>query len=661
MKRLPLVVAALLYCAEVSSANVPELEKGSEQEQLASCRDKAEHGSPEAMFAWAYYNEHGIGMPVDKKKAIDWYWKICRRRVLLPREIEEESIKAIGRLRGFDTPFDPATADGDTIQRFIARTPELEEAKAWARVFRNKTVGRTLTFTNQAVFYVQRLKDGGIILALDPKDDDNPPRYKWTGNSCASIRVLADDAFAQKARYLDRWDVVDRLECLVVTNCHWYDGFVVKGLSMEPKDPTLDQPLPDFGAESITGDELLDYLKSQKRAIRKWQFIEMQSPLVGRRLTFRNLRLSGSESGSPKMDSRYWIGAVPKWERVGEGDLPGSAEFKLSFGDETMRRFARQLVRCSSFALLDEVSGTFVKVENPDDGWAFQLTDVSLVPKGAVRGLDTLGDGEISGDDLIRLVGANFTPIARLSLAFNLAGRDVSFVSGVVESCQPCWTNDTFSLVCRMTPWISDIERARPLRVAFQIPPERSSKLRRTPIPGDLVVNLKGCISEGEDDLPCPRNSEIQVLHLDNADFGITWRSDIAKTSGLDNRPGPRIVRRLSMCWPEVKQDQFIRLARQMDGQTVEFTRGRFQHSYDDGQSSHVCTVDLEDPLYGRCVAIELLVPEGDLAMRLQELKPDTILRNIRGVLTAEVLDSRRSHETMRVRLKDAAFDIDEK
>ena len=659
MKELLVIVVVFLSFAGKSHPLVPDLPKGNEAEMLEVFRHAAEHGSPKAIFAMAYYNEHGIGMPVNREEALKWYWKICGLHGANPDGVQDEAAKAIDRLVGLSIPFDPQTADGNTLLDFVSSQTNRAAAQAVTRILRQKTVGRTLTFTNLTTFYVQRLKDGGVNLTLDPLLADGRRNYREQ-NSCSSIRVLFDSASAQSARCLDRDDIVARLEGLVVTNCPWYWGFVIQGVSVEPKDPSMGQPLPDFDAATITGDELLDYLKNQHRLIRKWQFSEIQSRLVGRRLTFRNLRLAGSSGDYRKRDRDFWLGAVPKWERVGEGDLVGSAKFKLSFRDEAARRFARQLMNVASFALLEEVSGTFVKVEDPDDGWAFQLADVDLVPQGAVRDVGETGDGAISGDDLIRRIGANFTPVTRLTLSSRFAGRAVSFVSGVVESCQPCWTNDTFSLVCRMTPWMPDNGRGQPLRVGFKIPSERGRELRRTPIPGDLVIGLKGRIPEVKDAETHGIQRERPILELEQPEFNITWKSDVAKMTGLDSRPGDRIVRRLSLCWPEVRQDQFIRLARQVNGQTVEFARGRIQHTYRHAERPYVITVNLEDPFYGRCVDLEILLSQDDLATRAQGLKPNTILRHIRGTLTVEfVKPNEWSPETMCVRLKDAAFEID--
>ena len=664
MKKWFAVVVSLFSLAGMATPVVPDLPKGREEEFLASCRKAAERGSYESMYFLAYYNEHGIGMPVNTAESIEWYRKLCANPCIsnVISDFQYEAAKSLDRLVGVPIPFDPQTADGDTMLSFLASQTNDVDAVAAMRLLRQRTVGRTLTFTNLVAFYVQRINDGRIELTLDSLYGADGSKERRNMNSLSSIRVLFDSESAQMARCLDREDDVARLEGLVVTNCPWYWGFVVKGLAVEPKDPLVGQPLPDFDAATITGDELLDYLKSQNRQIRKWQYSDIQSRLVGRRLTFSNLRLSGSSGDSRRAEDDFWVVAVPKWERVGEGDLVGSANFKLSFRDEPTRRFARQLVGAASFAQLDEVTGTFVEVEDPDDGWAFQLADVDLVPHGAVRDIGELDDGTISGDDLVRRVGANFTPVAWLSLSTGFAGRKVSFVSGVVESCRPCWTNDTFSIVCRMTPWMPDGWRGRPLRVAFEVPPERGREFRRTPIPGDLVVKLRGRIAELEDFDARRFRGEGPVLELDQPDFDITWKSDAVKLTGLDVRPGDRIVRRLSLCWPEVRQDQFIRLARQLNGRTVEFARGRFQRAYWHRDRPLAVTVSLEDPFYGQCIDLDVLLPGGDLATRAQGLKSGTILRHIQGVLTAEVAKRDQwSPETMCVRLKDATFEIDEK
>lgn len=661
MKTICLTFTLLASLASTAAPLVPPLPKENAEQMLSFYRDAAAHGSPKAMFTLAYYNENGIGMPVNREEALKWYRKVYEVPGQNPDGVQDEAVKAIDRLGGIDFPFDPQTVDGNTILDFITAQTNRANSVLVSHLLRNKTVGRTLTFTNMVAFFVQRLKTGDINLTLDPKQSGHG---RPSHSTSSSIRVEFNGEAANNASYLDRDDVVARLDGIVVTNCPWYWGFVVKGVSVTPLDPSLSRPLPPFDAAKITGDELIDYLHDQRRTIRKWQFIEIQNRLAGRRLTFHKMRLSGSSGMFNRKDDKFWLGAVASWEAVGEGDKTGFAEFRLSFPDKDSQEFAAHLVMQSSFAFLDEVTGTFAKGVDPDDGWAFQLEDVTLLPSGMVKHLDGLGDGVVSGDELVHRIGTNFTPMEQLSISLLLKGREISFSSAVVESCRPCWTNDTLSLICRLSPLVrNDRGRQNPFRISFEVPAEKASTLRRTPIPGDLVIKIKGRpVSLGTPD-PRRRNySEHPVLQLDNPDFDITWRSDVAKTTGLDSRPGDRIVRRLCLCWKDVRDDQFIRLARKVSGQKVEFGSARVLASTRQSDGTQRVTVTLLDPLYGECVNLPLVVTDAACANKAEGLEQGTILRHIRGTLVVKLAKS-VDWEPLAYwpRLKDATFEVVEK
>ena len=164
MKTMLVVSVFILSFVGIASPLVPDLPKGGEAEMLSVYRHAAEHGSPKAIFAMAYYNEHGVGMPVNREEALKWYWKLCGLQGANPDGIQDEAAKAIDRLVGLSIPFDPQTVDGNTILSFISSQTNRAAAQAATRVLRQRTVGRTLTFTNLTAFYVQRLKDGGINL-----------------------------------------------------------------------------------------------------------------------------------------------------------------------------------------------------------------------------------------------------------------------------------------------------------------------------------------------------------------------------------------------------------------------------------------------------------------------------------------------------------------
>ena len=168
MKRGVTAIAVFISLFVMATPFVPDLPKGGESDLLGVYRDAAEHGSPKAMFTLAYYTEHGIGMPVNREEALKWYRKLCGLQCTNPDGIQDEAVKAIDRLVGLSIPFDPQSADGNTLLAFVSSQTNRAAAQAVTRILRQKTVGRTLTFTNLTTFYVQRLKDGGVNLTLDP-------------------------------------------------------------------------------------------------------------------------------------------------------------------------------------------------------------------------------------------------------------------------------------------------------------------------------------------------------------------------------------------------------------------------------------------------------------------------------------------------------------
>lgn len=668
MKKSALLLVLLATSFGLAAPLIPELPAEGAKEQLEFYVDAARHGSPRAMLALAHYNEHGIGMATNRSEALQWYRKILASPGGLSPEVLAAAEGGFARLGGATLPFDASSTTGNYFLDLLAAQTNRESAYLAARTLRHRLVGRTLVFTNLVNTYSQFGRNGRVELMLDIPDECRPPAtgnphvYNPHRSTFMTVRAFFDGEDARIARLVDRFDRIVRIEGLVVTNWPWHDGFVLKGVSLVPEDAALADPLPPFDAATITGDGLLDYFR-QQRLIRKWQYAEIQSKLAGRRLTFHKLRLDGSfSSRGDKFDSTFSISAVPNWERVGEGDIAGSATFRLSFSNDSARRFARSLVQAGGFAQLSEVAGTFARVEDPNQGWALQLEDVVLVPKGADLDIADDARGPLPGDEIVRKVGLSFTPVVKLGLCSRFAGREVSFTSGVVDSCQTDWVSNTVHVVCRMVAQSSDGGCPNPLRVSFTIPAEKAKALRRTPIPGDLVVGLKGRIPS----LPAAderrhrwSTSDSSALELEQPDFAITWMSDVAKLTNLETKTGDRIVRRLALCWKEVRSDQFLRLARQVNGMAVDFRGGRIHNASSRNDGTVLVTVGLEDPLYGECAELALVVPPGALAEQAAIAKYGVRVRKIHGVLRAELAKPNDwSAERMCVRLNDASFEI---
>ena len=118
IKRVVAVFAAFLSLVAKSSPLVPDLPKGSEAEILEVYRQAAEHGSPKAIFAMAYYSEHGIGMPANREEALKWYWKLCGLHGANPDGVQDEAAKAIDRLVGLSACRFPLIPRPSTETRF---------------------------------------------------------------------------------------------------------------------------------------------------------------------------------------------------------------------------------------------------------------------------------------------------------------------------------------------------------------------------------------------------------------------------------------------------------------------------------------------------------------------------------------------------------------
>ena len=665
------IAFALVMLAELSGAAalIPELPADGAKEQLDFYLDAANHGSPRAMLALAHYNEHGIGMPTNRAEALHWYRQVLSSRSGSIKAVIEAAESGLVRLGGDTIRFDETSTSGNYFLDLIAAQTNRESAVFTCNALRHKLLGKTLVFTNLVTSCVQHRKDGIVKLMLDlPREPfvrrDDPHAYRPRDYSFMTTCVFFDPADARVARCLDRNDKIVRVEGLVVTNWTWQNGIALKGVSVESADSALETPLPAFDAAAITGDGLLAFL-NQQRHIRKWQIAEIQSKLAGRRLTFHRLRLSGSNgSRGNALDSSFWLGAVPAGERVGEGDLDGRASFMLYFSNDSARQFAHRLLRTDAFSVIDELVGTFAKVENTDVIQSLQLEDVTLVPKGAMIDLADDGKGPLSGDELVRKVGTDFTAITKLGLCSRFEGREISFTSGVIERSSTDWDKGTVTVTCRMAPKTDANGRRHPLHVSFTVSPEKTKFLRRTPIRGDLVIGLKGHLAGS-----APENNgtltshysfeEAYTLELKEPEFDILWKSDVAKLTGLETKTGERIVRRLGLCWPDVRADQFLRLARQVDGQTVDFPSAVIHNSTANNDGTAAVTVGLEDPLLGECGELTLVVPKGKLAEQVSVMKYGIRLRNVRGTLVAELAKpSDWQSETMCVRLKDATFEI---
>lgn len=466
-------------------------------EALRLYRLSAEHRSQTGMLALGRFSEEGILMPVDREEAARWYRQVLDQFGANERGAADEAAARLVRLGAFSLPFDPGTASGNDLADYIAGETNRVAQMTGTRHLRRVLRGRSLTYTNLVVTHVQRLHDGGLNVTLEPpKKGQDLKRWGYAnlpsgGNSCSEMRVKVSPEDARVARCLDRGDILASFSGEVCDADPWYWGFVFKGTSFVPADPSVTHVAPELDTANVTGDELLAYLRKHRRLpIRKWQFVDLQRRLAGRRLTFHGLRLAGGCSGHNhdlKERAGFWMVSTPIWEPVGGGDETGRPTFALRFASEASRRFAELVYRVDPFARLETVTGTFRRDVNPDDGFCFQLDDVEARPDGLPAGLENLADGPVDGPALIARLGPSCGPMAIMAARHALGGREIVFPEVAVVSTRWSMTNESIRVSCRLpceTKGTAPHARRDVPRLELEIPADQAARFRRAPVQG---------------------------------------------------------------------------------------------------------------------------------------------------------------------------------
>ena len=633
-------------------------------EALRLYRLSAERRSQTGMLALGRFSEEGILMPVDREEAVRWYRQVLDLFGVNERGAADEAAARLVRLGAFALPFDPETASGNDLADYIAGETNSVAQMTGTRHLRRVLMGRSLTYTNLVVTYVHRLPDGGLDVTLEPpKKGRKLQRWGYanlpsTQNSCSEIRVKVAPEHARVARCLDRGDILASFSGEVCDADPWYWGFVLKGTSFVPADPSVTRGAPELDTANITGDELLDYLRKHRRLpIRKWQFADLQRRLAGRRLTFHGLRLSGGCSGENrhlKKRTEFWMLSSPVWEPVGEGDETGRPTFALRFASEASERFARLVYRVDPFAKLESVTGTFRRNVDPGDGFCFQLDDVEARPQGLPTGLENLGDGPIDGPALMARLGPKCTPMAVMAARHALAEREIVFHEVAVVTTRWSVTNESIRVSCQLPCETGEKSppRRRPSRdmprLELEIPADQAARFRRVPIQGDLLTNVRGRlrgIPEGPRNIYA-RDHFFHEITLHDVSCTPALRTDVVDLEGATDLSGAELVRKFALCWHDTRPEQIARVLRGRIGSTVVFPAAQVSFVSNREDGSVEITVQLQDPVLGPAGAIRLVYSEENARKGVPGLKRDATLKNIRGTVDIDRTERPRWDDT---------------
>lgn len=186
--------------------------------------------------------------------------------------------------------FDAAAITGDELVGLLTnRTARL--TKEDYRTLGAALKGRELTFHGFCVDGCGGDGDRGFRLFLSTATEN-----------CG--RLMPDDRFKVEMRFSDKNDVrsarrvygsgnsvaIKEFSGVVVDDCKSFDtSLAVDATDLESKEPI--EALPDFDAQTVTGDELAELCKTLKGGVTQNAYEDLNTLLLGRELTFSDVQV----------------------------------------------------------------------------------------------------------------------------------------------------------------------------------------------------------------------------------------------------------------------------------------------------------------------------------------------------------------------------------
>ena len=290
------------------------------------------------------------------------------------------------------------------------------------------------TFREHPGGWVERDNRFGLSLGFTSADDIRFARRIWGAKNRSGLGVIKT------------------FSGIVGTDFHFGPGGLqLKATEVEPKDPI--EELPDFDAQTVTGDELTEMCKKLKQGLSQNVYEDLNELLMGRELTFSDvqvLTVHEDEDGvtdikcgvvvdqSQTMDVRHrcllLVARLKTWdvEALPWGFAGGMAIKRLT----------------------GRVSGpsgsTDIRIEK-----TLTLADAKAEVAWQDEKLPAFDAETLTGDGLVELLtasgdGFGFAKLQRICRA--LKGRRLTFGEGEVLDCQKWWRNDDMVVTLGVGP-----------------------------------------------------------------------------------------------------------------------------------------------------------------------------------------------------------------
>lgn len=404
--------------------------------------------------------------------------------------------------------FDAATITGDELVGLLTNREVQLTSEDYAAL--NAALkGRELTFHDFCVY--------GCCQSQAKNEED-----RWYGLELSSFRedqggwVERDNRFNLSLGFSDSDDirfarriwganhrcgfgVIKTLSGVVETDFHFgpLGGLRLKATDLEPRDPI--EELPDFDAQTVTGNELAEMCKKLKQGLSQNVYEELNELLLGRELTFSDvqvLTVHGDEDGLTDVECGVVVDQSQTMD-VRHRCLRLVARLKTEDIEALPWGFAGGMAIKRLTGRVSEPSGsTAIRV-----GEALALSDAKAEVAWKDEKLPTFDAATLTGDGLVELLtasgdGFGFAKMQRIFRA--LKGRRLTFSEGEVLNCRKSWRNDDMVVTLGFGPKRGKFGASSFPSVAAVFPAGEAAKIAARLTNGQKLRNISGVFALNE-------------------------------------------------------------------------------------------------------------------------------------------------------------------
>ena len=407
--------------------------------------------------------------------------------------------------------FDAATITGDELVGLLTnRTAQLTSEDYAALNAALK--GRELTFHDFCVYgccqsHALNGEDRWYGLQLSTFREDQECPGGWVErdnrfNLSLGFSDSDDIRFARRiwgANHRCGFGVIKTLSGVVETDFHFgsLGGLQLKATDLEPREPI--EELPDFDAQTVTGDELAELCKKLKQGLSQNVYEDLNELLLGRELTFSDvqvLTVHEDEDGLTDVECGVVVDQSSTMD-VRHRCLRLVARFKTEDIEALPWGFAGGMAIKRLTGRVSEPSGsTAIRV-----GEALVFSDAKAEVAWKDEKLPTFDAETLTGDGLVELLTASdgefgFAKMQRICRA--LKGRRLTFSEGEVLNCRKSWRNDDMVVTLGVGPKRGNFGAFSFPSVAAVFPAGEAAKIAAQLTNGQKLRNISGVFALNE-------------------------------------------------------------------------------------------------------------------------------------------------------------------